>query len=76
MAGMIVSLKCCTLFLLLPLSLLYKNIVYKSVLAQNFLKLKNKLRIKLGSTFSKATKFMEKRIFKLVSIKKVMVIGS
>ena len=76
MAGMIVSLKCCTLFLLLPLSLLYKNIVYKSILVQNFLKLKNKLRIKLGSTFSKATKFMEKWVLKLVSFIRVLVIGS
>ena len=42
---------------------------------QNLLKLKNKLEIKLGSSFCKATKFMEKRIFKLVSVKKFMVIG-
>ena len=37
---------------------------------QHLLKLKNKLKIKLGSNFYKATKFMEKRIFKLVSVKK------
>ena len=76
MTDMIVSLSCCTIFLLLPYSFLYKNIVYESIQAQNLLKLKNKLRIKLGSIFYKATKFMEKRIFKLVSVKKLMVMGS
>ena len=40
------------------------------------LKLKNKLTLKLGSTFCKDTNFIDKRIFKLVSIKKLMVIGS
>ena len=76
MADMIVSLSCFTIFLLLPYSFLYKNIVYESIQPQNLLKLKNTLRIKLGSTFCKAAKFMEKRIFKLVSIKNLMVIGS
>ena len=75
MADIIVLLSCCTIFLLLPYFFLYNNIVYESIYAQNLLKLKNKLGIKLGSTFCKATKFMEKRIFKLVSIKKLIVIG-
>ena len=75
-ADMIVSLSCFTIFLFLPYSFLYKNIVYESIEKQNLLKLKSKLRIKLGSTFCKASSFMEKSIFKLVSIKKYMVIGS
>ena len=48
-------------FLLFSYSFLYKNIVYERILVENLLKLKNKLRIKLGSTFCKATKFIEKR---------------
>ena len=63
MTDMIVSLSCCTIFLLLPYSFLYKNINYKKMQAQNLLKLKNMLKIKLGPTFCKTTKFMEKMVF-------------